>query len=396
MSVWDALLGQPAAVQYLRAALARNRAAHGFLFEGPTGVGKRTGAMLLAQTMLCHEPKSPDEACGACRSCRWFAHGTGLSCEHPDVLVPQKLDTNGRPTGKLIGDQEPNIPIDSILIIAEQLHRSPANGPRRIAIIPEAHRLCGGQAEAANAFLKTLEEPPPSSTVIMTTSRPEALLETIISRLQPVRFRRLALEDVKRGLKKAGHADGTDVDLAAALCDGSLGQALALVQGDLKRWREALLKLLGQFTPKSGPVFGLSLWALAEGEGERLFEAAEEKEDDAAAEEEEEALSDREQEASAKTEAGWKRFVFRRLLELTEAAFRDALVAASGGDASLLLQGHDAAGRTLAQKLAERFGAEGCERILGSLREALLANRLYIRGDLIARFLSGRMAAASR
>jgi hypothetical protein len=124
--------------------------------------------------------------------------------------------------------------------------------------------MCGGQAEAANAFLKTLEEPPASSSLILTSSRPEALLETIVSRLQPVRLRRLSSDAIREGLVRAGRkADDPSVALAVAMADGSLGRAKEMLEGDLGRWRAALLKELGQVDHLSCPCFGLALWALA-------------------------------------------------------------------------------------------------------------------------------------
>ena len=199
---WDALLGQEAAVAYLRAALRAGRAPHGYLFEGPPGVGKRTGAALLARVLLCQRPPAPDLACGECRSCRWVAGLRGGLSDHPDLLPLLKNPEEKEKQQKLVGDQEPVIPLETIQWLATQLHRAPSQGPRKVAIIPEAQRLCAGQAESANAFLKTLEEPPPTSVVILTSSRPEALLETILSRLQPVRFHRLSSEAVRAGLKR--------------------------------------------------------------------------------------------------------------------------------------------------------------------------------------------------
>jgi DNA polymerase III subunit delta' len=385
---WDALLGQDAAVQYLRVALRGGRAPHSYLLEGPPGVGKRTASMLLAQVLLCQRPPAPDLACGECRSCRWLASARGGLSEHPDLL-PLLKNPEDPAKQRLLGDQEQIIPLESIQWLSRQLHRAPSQGPRKVAIIPEAQRMCAGQAEAANAFLKTLEEPPPTSILILTSSRPEALLETILSRLQPVRFRRLSTDAIRAGLKRlAGARTEEEIDLAVSMSDGSLGRARELIDGDLGTWRKALLKELATLDARACPRFGLALWAIAEQEGTRLAEAgtatsgvageAADEEDGGAVEDEE----------SRKTEAGWRRFVFQRLLELCEAAFRDALLAAAGSGPLLLLKGSDAA---LAARLAEHLGPAGCEGILESLRTARVANRLYVRGDLIGRVLAGRI-----
>ena len=389
---WDDVLGQLPAKKFIRAALESGRAPHGYLFEGPAGVGKKSAARQLAQTLLCEQGGA--DACGTCKSCHMFEQGLGLQNGHPDVLLPVKCDASGHPTEKLVKDQENILPLPTMQYLCEQLHRSPVMGRKRIAIVPEAHRMCRGQAEAANAFLKTLEEPPASSIVILTSCQPDALLETIISRVQPVRFRRLSREEMKTGLQL--HAERTkqklpatqELDLAIGLSDGSLGRALELIEGDLKKWRESLWKELGLFNAQASPRFGLSLWKIAEEEGQRLFEGSEEAEEEAAEQDEEES---EESEATRKTAAGWKRYVFQRQLELCEAAFRDGLLSASGAEASLP---NVPEARALASKLGQRFGMEGCERVLSALRESQRALKMYVNGSLIARVLSGKMVEA--
>jgi len=390
---WDEWLGQEAAERCLRRALSAGRFPHACLLEGPPGVGKRTAAAVLARVLLCHRPPAADRACGECKSCRWLRGYRGGASEHPDLLTLWK-NPNDRDGSRPLRDEEALIPLETVQHLSEQLHRAPHSGPRRVALIPEAQRMCGGQAEAANAFLKTLEEPPASSFLILTSSRPEALLETIVSRLQPVRLRRLSSEAIREGLRRAGRtADDPAVALAISMADGSLGRAKEMLEGDLGRWRAALVDELARVDALACPRFGLALWALAEQEGERLFAESDSKEDspdERAAEEDEDGRADEE---SRKTAAGWKRHVFLRLLELCEAAFRDGLLAAAGaGNLSLLTGPED----PLAGKLARQFGAEGCERVLEGLREARRANRLYVRGDLIGRVLAGRMVEQLR
>ncbi|HEY3324594.1 MAG TPA: hypothetical protein VGP72_29350 [Planctomycetota bacterium] len=414
---WDGLIGQAAVKNYLRAVLVGGRQAHAFLFKGPSGVGKRTAAWIFAQVALCQQRPAPDEACGHCRSCRWFESRQGYVTEHPDVIsllkpefISPKVAPASAPAGtnlraekeltadtarqRLIGDHEPIIRLETMQFVCEQLHRSPIAGRRRVVIIPEAQRLCRGQAEAANAFLKTLEEPPEPAVIIMTSSQPEALLETIISRAQGVQFRRLSADDVRVGLaRQAAQAPEAERELAVQLADGSLGRALELLSGDLRKWRMAVVNALGKFDPKAGPQLGLMLWALADAEGKRLFDAgkqqAESAEEDGEGEDSGEAASA----AEVKTESGWKRYVFRRLLEVAEVCFRDGAVcaAAPAAGAAVLLQPDQ---RELAQTLAARFGQDGCLRILAALREALLAVRLYVRGDVIGRALSGKLVEA--
>jgi DNA polymerase-3 subunit delta' len=268
-------------------------------------------------------------------------------------------------------------------------------GSKRAVIIPEAQRFCRGQAEAANAFLKTLEEPPKSALIILTSSQPEALLETIVSRVQTVQFKRLAQSDVEAGLRRqVTGLDAREAALAAAMADGSIGRAIDLARGDLKNWRAAVTAALEQFSAKTFLGFSTQLWAAAEQEGERLFAAERAKEKEKAQDEDEAAeVSDEESEAENKSEAGWTRYVFANLLSLCEVCFRDALVcAAAGSEAQVpLLQPDKPA---LAHALGAKFGAAGCEKALGALRESQLAARLYIRGDIVVRALAGRLREA--
>ena len=388
---WEQLLGQKPAAHYLRSVLKGGRLAQAYLFKGPAGVGKRTAAWIFAQAALCQADEPP---CGQCQSCRWLQARQGMLTGHPDVINLLKF-TGGSDGEKLVGDHEQLISIATVQYVCEQLHRSPMAGEMRVAIIPEAQRLCRGQAEAANAFLKTLEEPPATALIILTSSRPEGLLETITSRTQAVQFRRLALAEVRAGLKKAAKSAETeplDLETAALLADGSLGRALDLLHGDLKNWRQAVLRELGRLGPRACPSFGLALWLLAEEEGKRLFKAEKEASEPSAQGEDEE-KSEEEDAEVAKTEAGWKRFVFSRLLELCEISFRDALVSAAGGEAAaaVLLQPDQ---RELAQKLGASFGDEGCQKALLAIREALTASGFYVKGDLIARALAGRLVDA--
>ena len=406
---FDALIGQEPAKQYLRSVLASGRRGHAFLFKGPAGVGKRTAAYLFAQRVLCSNPPAHDMFCGQCRSCRWFSARSGALTEHPDMVSLIKPLTN---EDRLVGDHDPIIRLDTIQHVCEQLHRSPVAGRYRAVIIPEAQRLCRGQAEAANAFLKTLEEPPETSLIILTSSQPESLLETIVSRVQAVTFKRLSTCDVRAGLQHAATTRAKpwaaeELELVSRLCDGSLGRALELLDGDLKVWRTLVIKELQTFNAKSCPKFGLALWSNADAEGQRLFaqeEAAakelKEVEDGGAAADDD---SDGGDVAGApRTDSGWKRYVFRRMLEICEICFRDGLIRASldrsehgpGGmeqNAGLLLQPDQAA---LAESLAEKFGPDGCMKALSALRDSLLAVRLYVRGDMVGRALAGKLVDA--
>ena len=402
---WDALIGQEPGKKYLRSLLAAERLAHAYLFKGPAGVGKRTAARIFIQAALCRQPLAPDIACGNCKSCRWLSAQAGSAIQHPDVISLIKFGADDK-GDELVGDHEPLIPMKTIQYVCEQLHRTPMAGARRAVIIPEAQRFCRGRAEAANSFLKTLEEPPAAALIILTSSQPEALLETIVSRVQAVSFRRLSTAEITAGLaaplpapRAQASFDSGELSAAVLLADGSLGRALELLHGDLKTWRSAVLKALERFDARSCPEFGLQLWSLAEVEGKRLFSVEQAEGNTLGDEADEPGQAGEENEGEAKTETGWKRYVFRRLLELCEVCFRDGLLCAaanaqetiSDGEAMPLLQPDQ---RSLSAALAQKFGDEGCLKVLAALRDSFLANRLYVRGDVVGRALSGKMVEA--
>jgi DNA polymerase-3 subunit delta' len=407
MTIWSFLTGQNSAKEALRAEMRSGRSAHAHLFEGPAGIGKRTAALLFLQTLMCVRPTEPDEPCGECRSCRRFAaarKSAVAAADHPDLIPLQKFDLQGQATGTLVGDQEALIPLRTIQYAAEQLHQAPRESAKRAVLIPEAQRLCKGQAEAANSFLKTLEEPPRDSIIVMTSSQPEAILETIVSRVRRVRFRRLSCAEVVEALRarrdlRSGLSTAA-LEEVGAMADGSVGRALALLDDDLAAQRRAVFDLLREAAESSpealSPRFGAKLWALAEAEGTRLFEAQEDGADGKAPvemetdESSDESAQIAESEAKAKTQAGWKRHVFGRFLEICATAFRDALVV--GAEAEALLQQPDFA--EVSRLLAAKFGEEGCLRVIAAIAEAARANRLYVRGDVAARALAGRLTEA--
>ncbi len=200
-----------------RAALARlltvGRPAHALLFEGPVGVGKSTLASAVAATLACLRPNGaesdrPGDACGSCRSCLALARG-----EHPDVA---RVEAQGR-----------TIKIEQVRALAPRLRYEPVLGRHKVVLLLEADRM--GE-EAANALLKTLEEPPSRTHFLLVSSRPQLLLDTIRSRCQTLRFGPLAAEEICTVLASEAAQRGQAIDpallrLGAALGDGSLSAA---------------------------------------------------------------------------------------------------------------------------------------------------------------------------
>jgi len=165
----DAIRDQPRAVALLRRALETDRVAHAYAFVGPAGAGRMTTALAFAQALLC-----PSAGCGACRACRLAALR-----QHPDlhVLVPTPPETN--PKGARA------IRIDAIRELERQAALRPVMARRKLFVLDEAERMTG---EAPQAFLKTLEEPPVGTVMILVLPRARALPATVVSRCQVVRF----------------------------------------------------------------------------------------------------------------------------------------------------------------------------------------------------------------
>jgi DNA polymerase-3 subunit delta' len=234
------LRGHDQILARFRHALARGRLASTFLFVGPSGIGKRMLALRLAQGMLCE--RRPEEAldpCGECPSCHQVLAGT-----HPDVhTVARPADKSNIPIELLIGDKERRMR-EGLLY---ELSGKPYSGRRRIAIIDDADYLAVGQKESANCLLKTLEEPPPKSVLILIGTSEQRQLPTIRSRCQVVRFAPLADADVVEILIERGICtDAAAAKSAAAMSGGSVERATQWCDEALVEFRAALLQALSQ------------------------------------------------------------------------------------------------------------------------------------------------------
>ena len=220
---WHSVRGHDRVVDDLRRTIARGRFPHALLFAGPEGVGKKAFALTLAQALLCERvPETALDPCGACPSCLQVRNGA-----HPDLLQVE------RPEDK----QE--LPIRVIRQLCLDLGLKPMHGTRRVAIVDDADDL---NDEAANAFLKTLEEPPPGSVLILIGTSAEVQLDTIVSRCRVVRFDPVPEDDLAAVLLEQQVT--TDPDEAARLAklgEGSVGRAKGLADPELDRFRRALI-----------------------------------------------------------------------------------------------------------------------------------------------------------
>jgi DNA polymerase-3 subunit delta' len=230
---------QPVATGTLRRALSAGRVHHAYLFDGPPGVGKELTAFGLAQALVCERRGEREaQACGACSACRRAVpQGEGRMAKHPDVVVLAR----GLYDPAQIGRRSPetqDISIDQVrtLVLAHAAY-GPHEGRARVFLLRRAEEL---SIPAANAMLKTLEEPGQRTHFVLITSHVETLLPTIRSRTQRLRFAALPDDVVVDLLVERGH-EAARARQVARLAGGSMEAALGLVDGDENAGREGFV-----------------------------------------------------------------------------------------------------------------------------------------------------------
>jgi DNA polymerase III subunit delta' len=222
------VLGQAHAVKTLRRGLASGRLHHALLFVGPAGVGKELAAFGLACAIVC--VRAPNEGCGECDACRKVLKQSELGTPlHPDVVLVERglypREVLGRST-----EEKTDISVDQIRrVVLERIFTPPNEAPQRIVIIRRADEMSAG---AANALLKTLEEPPGHTRFVLMTAHPGELLPTIHSRTLPVRFAPLADTTVEQILR-AHDVEPARAAEVAPLAGGSVEVALELADPDI-------------------------------------------------------------------------------------------------------------------------------------------------------------------
>lgn len=214
--------GHEHALTALRNAWLRERVHHAMLFQGPAGVGKTLAARAWASLMMCEAPAEGD-ACGTCRGCVKLKGGS-----HPDVL---DLEPDGR-----------FIKIEQVREVAAATRFRPHEARRRVVLVHGAERL---REEAANALLKTLEEPTGDTNFILITAHPVQLLPTIRSRCLPLRFGRLTWQQAEEVLRAQGYSEEAARALAR-LSDGAPGAATELEQSTVFAERSATVLALSR------------------------------------------------------------------------------------------------------------------------------------------------------
>ena len=208
---FSTVVGQAHITTTLKNAIKNNQLAHAFLFCGPRGVGKTTCARILAKTINCENQSKDGEACNTCNSCISFDAGTSLNIHELDAAS--------------------NNSVDDIRSLVEQVRFAPQAGKYKVYIVDEVHML---SSSAFNAFLKTLEEPPPYAIFILATTEKHKILPTILSRCQIFDFKRITNNDTVEHLqeicdKESIKADKAALHIIAQKSEGCMRDSLSIL-----------------------------------------------------------------------------------------------------------------------------------------------------------------------
>ena len=339
-TTFDEIVGHAQALETLERAFLSGRAHHALLLDGPPGVGKRAIAHIFGRSLLCKQG-SIGRPCNTCGECRRVLAGS-----HPDWL---ELEPDGA-----------NIKIAAIRQLTQTFTYRPFEGGRRVALIDPAERMTD---EAANALLKTLEEPPAESYFLLVTSNRALLLPTIVSRCQHLPFSAMSAQEVQRVLNRL-NLESTDA--AARYSGGSPGKALELLEDRTFADR--------------GELFG-SFLDLADTNQPLILDFADWSEPS---------------DASAKAHLSVlarKREQTRSVLELLKILLRDLFVLSAGGDEKHLLN-TDMTGR-LTQS-SQQLTWQSLSAMLKALREAEMAVDGNVTPRLVLENLAARVAETTR
>jgi len=236
--MFDKLIGNNHIKTVLRRLIAQKRVPNSLLFVGEDGVGKKHFALELAKAFVCQNPKN-FEACGICSACRRANQFTIPKLDDRDAFK-KLIFTEHSDIGFVIPYNK-NILVDAVRELETEANFRPHEATSRFFIIDEADKM---NESASNALLKTLEEPAATSHIFLITSRPDALLPTIRSRCQTVRFAPVDAQEIENYLLKTKKFAPDDATLLAKLSSGRLGHALETDLGKFRVQRDAMLNLL--------------------------------------------------------------------------------------------------------------------------------------------------------
>jgi len=243
------LIGNDHIKTILRRMIEKDRVPHSFLFAGEEGIGKKQFALELAKSFICQKPQN-FEACDKCHSCKradkFALPKSDDRDEHKKVIFSEFPDI-----GQVIAYNK-NILVDAIRDLEKEANFRPYEAKSRFFIIDEADKM---NDAASNALLKTLEEPAPTTYLFLITSRPDALLQTIHSRCQTLRFAPVAAQEIENHLLETKKFAPDDAELLSLLSNGSIGRALTLDLAKFREQRDAMLKVLQSLLIENNRAF---------------------------------------------------------------------------------------------------------------------------------------------
>lgn len=231
---FNEIKGQERATRVLKQAITRNHIAQTYLFHGPDGVGKKRTALCFAMALNCRT--SQDDPCGLCISCRKIGQGI-----HPDITV--------------VKPDKGEIKIGVIRDIIAGMAFRPLEAKKRMVIIDEAEKF---NLSASNAFLKTLEEPPVETVIVLISSSPDTLPQTVLSRCHKIAFGSIPAPLIADILMQEKEHTRTLAESIASLADGSIGKALSLSSAEVQQVREEIVRGITEVCDDRGALFDLA------------------------------------------------------------------------------------------------------------------------------------------
>ncbi len=231
---FERILGHKKEIGILQRAMLSGRLHHAYLFTGPEGIGKKEAAFAFAKALNCSNPPGAD-SCGTCNDCSMMDART-----HPNLAYVRPTDKDGEPCGDGL------IRIEDVREVQNTLKYRAIRG-KKAAIIDDADRM---MPQAANAFLKTLEEPPPDSMIILVTQHPAGLLPTILSRCQRVGFRPLPRQAIQTLLMETLGMDSASAEGVAAISSGSISSAMRYADHEAVKEKLKYVERLFSLNPK--------------------------------------------------------------------------------------------------------------------------------------------------
>ncbi|MEJ7698661.1 MAG: DNA polymerase III subunit delta' [Pyrinomonadaceae bacterium] len=236
--MFDKFIGNNRIKENIKRMIESKRVPHSLLFVGAEGIGKKQFALELAKTFVCHNPKM-GEACDVCSACKRASKFAFPKFDDRDgfkrVIFSEHSDVG------LVVPFNKNILVDAIRELETEANFRPFEAEARFFLIDEADKM---NESASNALLKTLEEPAPTTYLFLITSRPDALLPTIRSRCQIVRFAPIEVKQIENYLLAAKKFSPADAELLSKLSAGSVGHALNTDLEKFRGQREAMLQVL--------------------------------------------------------------------------------------------------------------------------------------------------------